>query len=142
MAAGSWYSILPQHHGMPRYLCRLCIRVRRRSRDRRDVWSGFAYDVALADLIVSEVHSRLCTCMCECELRHFYASSLRTQKIRAIVYDISEIKIDIITVYLATFARFYLKNCKFWFLFKYLKRQEILLIEYNFFRFYLDQYLK
>lgn len=64
MAAGSWYSILPQHRGMPRYLRRLCIRVRRihRSWDRRDVWSRFAYDVAPADPVVSEVHSRLCTC--------------------------------------------------------------------------------
>jgi len=94
MAAGSWYSILPQHHGMPRYLRRLYGFVVYWSRDRRDVWSGFAYDVALADPIVSEVHSRLCTCMCECELRHFYASSLCTRKIRAIVHNISEIKID------------------------------------------------
>jgi len=142
MAAGSWYSILPQHHGMPRYLRRLCIRVRRIlvSRQARCLVRVCIRCRKLADPIVSEVHLRLCTCMCEFELRHFYASSLCTRKIRAIVYNISEIKIDIIIVYLAMFARFYLENCKFGFLFKYFKRQEFLLIKYNFFLIYLDQY--
>lgn len=59
-----------------------------RSRNRRDVWVCIRHRTS-ADPIMSEVHSHLCTCMCECELRHLCASSSRIQKTHSIVCDMS-----------------------------------------------------